>query len=959
MKNIFRFLFLTLILALSLSLQTFAQLSEAAILPPEPKLGRTCEVLSKTLRVRFKPYIQSQTQAQNSLVGTDLSIVQPLLDNKSSVRYNVKLRNQILYDKPNSYAKIMKAEEPLLRTFIVQYKADVPPEIYAKRLLKSNHDIEIAEPYHLDKILFKPNDSLIDSQNMLRTIHALEAWNAGLTGDTSVVIGISDNGVFQNHEDLINSIAPNWNEIPGNGKDDDSNHYVDDYMGYNFAYIEDHTQPGNTFNPNDSHGTNVAGIADATVNNIRGIAGVAYHCRFFPIKAALNSDSQYLLYGYESIIYAGVRGFKVLNCSWGSQKQFSDIDQKVIDLAVANDVAIVAAGGNLQGDNQYVPFYPAGYKGVLGVGEVNQYDEVDPGSSLGAHVSIMAPGGGNWYTTNDGSYSNSGSGTSYSSPVVAGAVALARAKYPELSAVQSLEFVRQCNDKIVQQNDPDADVIPGRINLMKVDTINPMSIPSIRLLSVELYKNGTLVDRSMLGETITLKINAFNYLGPASNITFVLKNANDPNNSVRLIDSVVNLASCDSNSSFVIQPFKININSENEELIFLRVDIYADNNYHDFFLIPFTPTSEVANFSNNVINFSAGDRGTFGHGGPSSNLQGFGFVYKNYGNQLYTNAGIMATESGSKLVSSIFGNGIGNNDFVKVKAFVLPDTNIGIVNDSYANGNDKIGLEIKQTFTFPSDNSPVVKSVVDVKNVSDSILNDVAVGYFFDWDIGPNAYSNTVRSFPEAIPQTQTPIVSAAELARYTGDYPVVGAVVYSSDSSDSAQNAGLLNTLDNHPHDRMIKSLNSGGKMQDSSIGDISMVIGMKFNGNFQPGVSKECVFFIGADDSEQALASVLSHEVLEIVSVKDNTDLSNELNIYPQPSSGSLLVEIQSSEPNLKLSLIDIFGREVIHPINVINDFGRMQIPIDLYNGSSGIYFLKITGGKLNISKPVIVVK
>ncbi len=51
---------------------------------------------------------------------------------------------------------------------------------------------------------------------------------------STVIVGVVDSGVDIEHEDLKNSIWTNTDEVPGNGKDDDSNGYIDDIHGWNF-----------------------------------------------------------------------------------------------------------------------------------------------------------------------------------------------------------------------------------------------------------------------------------------------------------------------------------------------------------------------------------------------------------------------------------------------------------------------------------------------------------------------------------------------------------------------------------------------------------------------------------------------------------------------------------------------------------------------------------------------------
>ena len=54
-----------------------------------------------------------------------------------------------------------------------------------------------------------------------------------LKGKT-VVVAVIDSGIDTLHEDLKPILWKNPKEIPGNGKDDDGNGYVDDIYGWNF-----------------------------------------------------------------------------------------------------------------------------------------------------------------------------------------------------------------------------------------------------------------------------------------------------------------------------------------------------------------------------------------------------------------------------------------------------------------------------------------------------------------------------------------------------------------------------------------------------------------------------------------------------------------------------------------------------------------------------------------------------
>ncbi|MBL3550160.1 MULTISPECIES: S8 family serine peptidase [Chryseobacterium] len=50
----------------------------------------------------------------------------------------------------------------------------------------------------------------------------------------TVVVGVLDSGVQVDHPGLVKNLWSNPNEVPGNGKDDDGNGYIDDVHGWNF-----------------------------------------------------------------------------------------------------------------------------------------------------------------------------------------------------------------------------------------------------------------------------------------------------------------------------------------------------------------------------------------------------------------------------------------------------------------------------------------------------------------------------------------------------------------------------------------------------------------------------------------------------------------------------------------------------------------------------------------------------
>lgn len=165
----------------------------------------------------------------------------------------------------------------------------------------------------------------------------------------------------------------------------------------------------------NGHGTAVASmiIGDASLT-----PGVAPGAGILSVRIADDSgqsDSFLLAQGIVAAIDAGAR---ILNISMGSLGD-SGIVRNAIDYARQYGAVIVAAAGN-NGLDQVS--YPAANDGVIAVGAVDALGDHLDFSNSGRSVAISAPGFGvNAAWTQDQSVSVTG--TSFSAPVVAGAIA--------------------------------------------------------------------------------------------------------------------------------------------------------------------------------------------------------------------------------------------------------------------------------------------------------------------------------------------------------------------------------------------------------------------------------------------------------------------------------------------------------------------------------------------------------
>jgi cell wall-associated protease len=78
--------------------------------------------------------------------------------------------------------------------------------------------------------------NLDSKQDKVLGVSTEKAYSKLLVNKTSttVIVGVLDSGVDEEHEDLKNIMWVNEDEIPGNNIDDDKNGYVDDIFGWNF-----------------------------------------------------------------------------------------------------------------------------------------------------------------------------------------------------------------------------------------------------------------------------------------------------------------------------------------------------------------------------------------------------------------------------------------------------------------------------------------------------------------------------------------------------------------------------------------------------------------------------------------------------------------------------------------------------------------------------------------------------
>ena len=158
------------------------------------------------------------------------------------------------------------------------------------------------------------------------------------------------------------------------------------------------------------HGTMTAGIVHL----------VAPTANIMPLKAFRADGSSNLSDIIRAIYYAADHGANIISMSF-SMAQSSPGLQAAIQYALSKNVATIASSGN---DGAKTLVYPASYGGVQGIGSSTNTDLRSTFSNYGSGVVTFAAPGEGVITTYPGSNYAAGWGTSFSTPMFAGAAAL-------------------------------------------------------------------------------------------------------------------------------------------------------------------------------------------------------------------------------------------------------------------------------------------------------------------------------------------------------------------------------------------------------------------------------------------------------------------------------------------------------------------------------------------------------
>ncbi len=521
--------------------------------------------------------IYIKTKNIQNLIGKPVQLsnsIMNILNNYKTSEVIAPFQNMYKQDSKKENKTLSQSIENVNRIYEVRYSDKIDPYDFCMELMK-NPEIEYAVPIFIRQLhAFQPNDPAMSNQWHIPDISLSSAWDL-CKGDTNVTIGIVDTGVDINHPDLKANIWTNPIDSTYNGIDEDNNGKIDDVHGWDLG-----NNDNNPINATDLHGTHVAGCASAVTNNSIGVASPGFKCRIIPVKAQRDGSGG-ITDGPMGIAYAASMGAKIINCSWGGPG-YSPVDQEIIDAAVASGSLVVVSAGNDNLTNiDDIPTYPAAYNNVLTVGASSNQNNIASLTNVGTVVSVYAPGV-NIYATLPNSQYGYESGTSMSSPIVAGVAALVRSFHPDWTPKQVLHQIRSTSDNVFTSDTIVRKLIYGKVNAFKALDYNytaGKSVPGVEASKISLDNVSYVNDYNMKQLNLTIT----NYLGKADNLTMTIV---PEGNYLSLPQSVFSLGTLDNLQSKDLQ-LDIQLNEQNPWYSgFIKVVlVFRSGTYTDYQLV--------------------------------------------------------------------------------------------------------------------------------------------------------------------------------------------------------------------------------------------------------------------------------------------------------------------------------------------------------------------------------------
>lgn len=472
-------------------------------------------LLSSLLLLTFAAFIPQIAKCQQAHFSGEL-----IVQTKAGIDIH-----SALTDYPSEMG--LKLEQELsqtMRAYQLSFDTLAMAHDEVRILLSRNDAFSVVQNNHRVWLRAVPNDPTFGSQWHHRNtgqsggtpdadIDADEAWDITTGGNTAlgdeIVVCIIE-GVNMAHPDLIDNRWQNSGEIPGNGIDDDGNGYIDDIYGWNVSGNNGNVATG-------GHGTNVAGMIGAKGNNNLGVAGVNWNVKIMVVSGHnANSEANIIAcYDYpltQRKLYDQTNGEKgafvvSTNASWGidggnpaSVPIWCAFYDTLGTYGILNCGATTNSNLNVDVAGDIPTACASPY--MVGVGRSDRNDGFAGGYGVNT-IDFAAPGINVWTTDGNNGYTST-TGTSFASPLTAGAIALLYSVPCEGFAQAVKANPQSGSDMVLEALLAGVDVKPalignfitgGRLNVNNslhyiLDNFCPTCLSPVDLVSEELGDDG-------------------------------------------------------------------------------------------------------------------------------------------------------------------------------------------------------------------------------------------------------------------------------------------------------------------------------------------------------------------------------------------------------------------------------------------------------------------------------------
>ncbi len=310
---------------------------------------------------------------------------------------------------------------------------------------------QISQMSFIKSVEYDAETRIVLAQSALQ-IKANRVWlEHGIEGK-NIRIAVLDTGIDNNHQDLQNVILEK--DFTGEGTDDEH-----------------------------GHGTHVASIIAGSGKSSAGLyKGIASKASLMDIKVLNKQGSGRLSDTIAGIEYAVMNNADVISMSLGAIIPCNGLDATSLasDVAVKKGIVVVVAAGN-SGPLPGTIGSPGCAREVITVGAVDHLDKIAVFSSRGPTLDgrvkpdIVAPGVLITAAKSGGSYTIM-SGTSMSTPMVSGVVALILSKNPGLSPEQIKNVLKEtAKDLGEDKNIQGAGRVDAYLSFTKASGLEPQS----------------------------------------------------------------------------------------------------------------------------------------------------------------------------------------------------------------------------------------------------------------------------------------------------------------------------------------------------------------------------------------------------------------------------------------------------------------------------------------------------